>query len=315
MHLAVVPFIVSLAPATPPVLAHLSGYVGQEGGATADIAAHAYWTKKTSPVLVPTGADATRAAKALEWARALTDADIADNDYLYNLRAVCTDDYIRPKRGGLATSVIVAAERAFEKVLEKARDAQKSNEHVGNVKERLTLPLTLVGTREIEGYYGCSTLHRFEDAAGTPGEFGVTNTQPAASPPGTVMTCAWCRKRIWWWQGLGAWNLHAACCSSGKSIPRSPSGSMPERRRNEMHMVGSTGTWNTVRRPLSAQPRERRPVNGGSKSEASQVSHAPADRLDTLRISECLTVEPGRKFRTRLFLWARRRSAKLPIEF
>ncbi len=135
-------------------------------GATADLAAHAYWTKTSSPVLVPTGTDATRAAKALEWARALTEAEIGDNDYLFNLHAVCTDDYIRPKRGGLAASVIVAAERAFEKAAEKAADAQKSNEHVGSVKERLTLPLKLVGTREIDGFYGLSILHKFEDAAG-----------------------------------------------------------------------------------------------------------------------------------------------------
>ncbi len=133
--------------------------------ATADIAAHAYWTPKTSPIF-PTTDDGVRGQKALDWARALTEAEIGDNDYLYNLHAVCTDDYIRPKRGGLAASVIVAAERAFEKAAEKAREATNSNLHIGAVKERLTLELTLRATREIEGYYGCSTLHKFEDAAG-----------------------------------------------------------------------------------------------------------------------------------------------------
>jgi hypothetical protein len=144
------------------------GKAYEEGhhGATADLAQHAYWTNPLKPVIKVEVEDGDRGRKALDWARALTDADVGDNDYLYNLRAVCTDDYVRPKRGGLAGSVIVAAERAFEKAAALADDAQKSNEHIGNVKERLTLALTLTGTRDIEGYYGSTTLHKFEDAAG-----------------------------------------------------------------------------------------------------------------------------------------------------
>jgi len=161
------------------------GRAYEEGhhGATADIAAHAYWTKTTSPVLVPTGDDGVRGQKALDWARALTDAEVGDNDYLYNLRAVCTDDYIRPKRGGLAASVIVAAERAFDKAREIADQATKSNLHVGAVKERLTLALTLKQTREIDGYYGVSTLHKFEDALGNLFVWFASN--PEIVPEGT----------------------------------------------------------------------------------------------------------------------------------
>ncbi len=61
---------------------------------------------------------------------------------------------------------MVAAGRVYERAQRKAGDAQKSNEHVGSVKERLTLDLTLVGLRDIDGFYGHSVLHRFEDAAG-----------------------------------------------------------------------------------------------------------------------------------------------------
>ncbi len=143
-----------------------AAYEQNRSDATADVAQSCYWHSDPTGEFTPTAEDLARGAKALEWARELTDADVEDNDYLYNLHAVCTDDYIRPKRGGLAGSVIVAAERVFEKRLQKAADAQKSNEHVGSVKERLTLDLTLVGTREIDGFYGVSTLHKFEDATG-----------------------------------------------------------------------------------------------------------------------------------------------------
>jgi len=144
-----------------------AAYEQNRSDATADVAQYAYWSSVHPPILVPTLEDAKRSVAALDWARALTDEQIGDNDYLYNLRAVCTDDYIRPKRGGLAGSVIVAAERAFEKAAEKASEALKSNEHIGNVKERLMdLDLTLVATREIDGTFGITTLHKFEDAAG-----------------------------------------------------------------------------------------------------------------------------------------------------
>ena len=142
------------------------------GVATADSAQNAYWhdgaglTEAQRVEATPTAEDEARGLKALEWARKLTDLDVEDNDYLYNLRAVCTDDTIRPKRGGLAGSVIVAAERAFEKLAQTQRDAAKSNDHRGTIGNRETDTLTLVGTREIDGYYGVSTLHRFEDAAG-----------------------------------------------------------------------------------------------------------------------------------------------------
>jgi len=139
------------------------------GQASADAAQSAYWNlgnPAEAKAMTPTAQDESKADGAIAWARALTDSDVEDSDYLYNLRAVCQDDYIRPKRGGLAGSAIVAAGRAFEKAFQAANDAQKSNEWVGKVKDRLTLSLTLVGTRDLSGFYGHTVLHRFEDAAG-----------------------------------------------------------------------------------------------------------------------------------------------------
>jgi hypothetical protein len=135
------------------------------GTATADRAQSAYWYNGRDKVS-PTSDDDSRALRAVTWARALTDSEVETNDYLYNLRAVCLDDFIRPKRGGLAGSVIVAAERAIEKAQAAASDAQKSNLHVGTVKEKIETVLTLVGFRETDGFYGVSYLHKFEDAAG-----------------------------------------------------------------------------------------------------------------------------------------------------
>lgn len=134
------------------------------GQATADRAQGAYWSRSHCTAL-PTQEDNLKALGAITWARALTDKQVEDNDYLYNLRAVCQDDYIRPKRGGLAGSVLVAAGRAFEQA-QRASTVHLSNDYVGSLKERLTLDLKLVNLRRTEGYYGVSFLHTFEDASG-----------------------------------------------------------------------------------------------------------------------------------------------------
>ena len=160
------------------------GKAYEEGhhGATADLAQSAYWSSDPKGHGQPQTEDLTRGKKALAWARALTDSEVESNDYLYNLRAVCTDDYIRPKRGGLAGSVIVAAERAFEKAAEKAAEATKSNLHIGATGERLTQDLTLVSTREISGFYGVSVLHKFEYAAGNLFVWFASNPQIIPDP-------------------------------------------------------------------------------------------------------------------------------------
>ena len=157
------------------------------GVATADRAQSAYWYSGRDKV-TPTPDDDFRALRAVTWARGLTDAEVADNDYLYNLRAVCQDDFIRPKRGGLAGSVIVAAERAIEKAARKAADAQKSNLHVGTVGEKIEMDLKLVDTRETNGFYGPTVLHKFEDAAGNLLVWFASNPEFVKTPDGSKRT-------------------------------------------------------------------------------------------------------------------------------
>jgi hypothetical protein len=164
-------------------------YAGHPGPATADVAQNCYWalgspglTEDERARMRPQPADEARAVKCIEWARKLTDSDVETNDYLYNLRAVCADDYIRPKRGGLAGSVIVAAERAFEKVAQAKSLATKSNLHIGSPKDRLTMDLTLVSLREVSGHYGVSILHRFEDSAGNALVWFASNPEIIPAP-------------------------------------------------------------------------------------------------------------------------------------
>ena len=88
---------------------------------TADIAL-GNMTDKDAPA--PTLAHVARANKALAWARELTEDDVAGNDYLFNLRAICALDGIKFKRAGLAASVIVTAEREGAKAERKRKEAE-----------------------------------------------------------------------------------------------------------------------------------------------------------------------------------------------
>jgi hypothetical protein len=154
--------------------------------ATADRAQNAYWSSDFQKDM-PTADDDFRALQAVTWARGLTDSEVEENDYLYNLRAVCLDDFIRPKRGGLAGSVIVAAERAIEKAA-RAASGPQSNLHVGTVGEKIELDLKLVDTRATEGYYGPTTWHKFEDAAGNSLAWFASNPEFIKTDDGSKRT-------------------------------------------------------------------------------------------------------------------------------
>ena len=135
----------------------------QQREATADRAQAIYWSEAQAGPIGVKKEDEEIAKNAIQWVRALTDEEVENSDYLYNLRAVCTDDYILPKRGGLAASALAAAGSAFLKARE---NKNKANEWIGEIKERISKELTLVGTSGIDGHFGFTLLHRFEDPQG-----------------------------------------------------------------------------------------------------------------------------------------------------
>ena len=109
--------------------------------------------------------DEQRAADAIAWAQALETA--VDNDYLWNLRVVSHREFIGYREVGLAGSMIAAYNRHLEQELKRKYEREQSlDEHFGTPGKRETFTLTVIGTREIEGNYGLTTLIRFRDPAG-----------------------------------------------------------------------------------------------------------------------------------------------------
>jgi len=103
--------------------------------------------------------------KVIDWARTLSTADPID--YIANLAAVFTADFVGDKHIGIAVSAIIAHRRHLEKLEAAAREAAnpRLNEHFGTVGERTELTLTITGVRDIVSDFRNSTLVTLEDSA------------------------------------------------------------------------------------------------------------------------------------------------------
>ncbi len=110
-------------------------------------------------------ADVEEANKALTWAQAI-DPD-TDNDYLSNILVVSRVPAMELRSAGLAASIISSHQRELRQQVERDSDVAKGpGSHIGEVKERLTLTVTVLHTQIIETDWGTSHLYNFEDEAG-----------------------------------------------------------------------------------------------------------------------------------------------------
>lgn len=114
-----------------------------------------------------TDADRAEADAALDYARGEL-ADASDlSDYLWNLRVACSQASVERRTAGVTASLVAHWRREVGRRVEAAaRAAARPSQHVGAVRERLTLRLTLAGVRVVESAYGTSYLHKFRTADG-----------------------------------------------------------------------------------------------------------------------------------------------------
>ncbi len=112
-----------------------------------------------------TEADVAEAEEALTWAQAI-DPD-TDNDYLANILVVSKVPAMELRSAGLAASIISAHQREQRQQVEReAEGAKGPGNHIGEVKERLTLTVRVLHTQAIETDWGTSQLYNFEDEEG-----------------------------------------------------------------------------------------------------------------------------------------------------
>lgn len=104
------------------------------------------------------------AGKALTWAQAIP-AEVKAS-YLWNVRMVAHEGLVSYRTTGIAASIVSAYMREEERAQERERDQGQPSEHQGEVGKRQEFRLKVTGKRYIDGGYGLTVLHLFEDEGG-----------------------------------------------------------------------------------------------------------------------------------------------------
>lgn len=117
---------------------------------------------KPKEIVTPTAADNELAITIAEWARALpTDPS---NQFLTNLKIVCSEDLIKARHIGLACAAYIAYDKFVGDPSKfKSDKVEIKNEHFGEIKKREVFELTVVEARKMMNDFGESTLVKFLD--------------------------------------------------------------------------------------------------------------------------------------------------------
>jgi len=89
------------------------------------------------------------------------------SDYVVNMKAIVDTKKVSFRNLGLLASAPQAWARFLEKTfIQKVEKQESPSKHVGSIKERMTLTLTIESVTFISGDYGVSSLYRMSDAEG-----------------------------------------------------------------------------------------------------------------------------------------------------
>lgn len=110
----------------------------------------------------------TKAAEAaITWAQSLSDDKVNDSSYLSNCRLLSRTEWISSKHFGLACSIVAAYQREMDYLKEQERKAKlPPSQHVGAIKERITVVVTCDKVIKNETDWGITGIHRLIDDNG-----------------------------------------------------------------------------------------------------------------------------------------------------
>lgn len=156
---------------------NMNTYSGPSVHATADTA----WgvmmavangkTKDVNPKFIPTKEDFDRGTSCKEYLQVFIDRELEKgelNDYFYNLNVICRMAAVDFKTSGIAASIIATVAREQGKEIERKyfTNLKETSKFFAQPKDKIVLKATLIGRREIEGGYGCTTIFKFVSEEG-----------------------------------------------------------------------------------------------------------------------------------------------------
>lgn len=111
-----------------------------------------------------------QAKQAIEWCRneLAPTVDLTSNEYTYNLVTTCKQDAIPYRDAGIVASLITKWKRSQEIEHERQDEAKKfaDSDFVGQVGERITRTVEVLGVHSFDGNYGPTRIHRLRDIEG-----------------------------------------------------------------------------------------------------------------------------------------------------
>ena len=119
----------------------------------------------------PTKEDWARGEAALDYTRVFIDGELDKgelNDYLYNLNVACRVGTCNSKSSGLTASIIALADREQGKEIERRKfsNLKETSAYFAEAGDKVVVKATLMGKKELEGQYGCTTMFKFVSEAG-----------------------------------------------------------------------------------------------------------------------------------------------------
>ncbi len=164
-------------------------------------------TKEINPKYLPTKVDFDRGNDCREFMQTFIAAESAKgelNDYLHNLSVICRMNAIDYKTSGIAASIIATAMREQGKEIERKKFAnlKVTSKHFALVGEKITVRATLIGSREIEGQFGCTTMMRFVAEGNACTWFASGSFEPSTWELGTEYLIRGTVKKLDEYQGL-----------------------------------------------------------------------------------------------------------------
>ena len=101
--------------------------------------------------------DKHMANAVVKWA----DEAHSNSEYMYNVRSVISGGTVTTRQFGILCSAVNSYKSHVKRMLEAQNEF--NNEYVGTVKSRMELEVKCIDTREIDSYYGTTTLHKMID--------------------------------------------------------------------------------------------------------------------------------------------------------
>jgi len=151
------------------------------GGATIHASADTAWgvmmavasgkTRDINPKYIPTAEDFKRGQDCKEYLQVFIDSELEKgelNDYLHNLNIVCRMGVIDFKGSGIAASIIATATREQGKEIERRKfsNLKETSQFFAQPGDKVIVKATLMGQKELEGNFGCTTMLKFVSEAG-----------------------------------------------------------------------------------------------------------------------------------------------------